>query len=147
MGHPSRIQLEELLAPGDFTVPENLLEIATLAAEFLTKTDIKIKEINLSLMLGSEEFQLEHKHIHFVRINDEAINFIGEEGVLLPNLPLDSYEVSYKVGYKNDEVPALIESLILNLAAYKLTKESSFKEAALAEAEMVRISKVGEEDG
>lgn len=89
-------------------------------------------------MLTREPFPLGHFPIREVVINGMEIDHIPEAGVLLPDLPPHSYSVSYKVGYEGDQVPVIVGSLILNLAAYELSGEEDFKQAAIAEAVTVK---------
>lgn len=145
MRHPSKVELEELLPKaGALSVLEvsKLLKQATMAAEILTKDSILPKNMTQVIMLSTQPFQLEHFPIRDVFVNGMEMNFDPSTGVLYPHLPPHSYKVSYKVGYEGDQVPEIVGSLILNLAAYKLSKNEDFKEAAIVEAGIIKANRL-----
>lgn len=141
MEYTGDAQLKELLSEVGASLvydEDHVLKKATRVAELLTKALIRLRSLKTKIVLERTPFLLPHFPVRNVTANGSGIGYDETFGIILPNLPLNQYTIEYEVGYKEDQTPAIVESLILNLAAYSLTPDPRFKEAATAEAEIVR---------
>lgn len=113
---------------GDPDKHSKVLITISLLAEYLTGTPVRERRKEELLLLGLGDTYLREWPAYELQIPgiEKGYAFLdSEKGLLSHELPLSEYSVSYRVGFKEGQVPAVIKALLTSLGRYYLTKDQS----------------------
>lgn len=127
------------MSPESFTDAdfEEALELSVTVIEILTDSFIRKRLITYSVVLGRESFWTEEFPIEKPRVKGLELEY-SEDGEIIPNLPLNSYELTYSVGMEYEKSSQLTLSAIANVAAFYLEPSESLKETILLELSILK---------
>jgi len=119
------------------TFPELSRTEAGQIIELLTGIPVNRESRSVKVLIGKGEYLLPDINIDEPHIQNHPLEFIARTGKVYVDAPVSEYEIFYAVGYREKEIPALVESLIGNLVNLFL-EDSEYRVAALAELRMLK---------
>jgi hypothetical protein len=140
---PTEAEIIKSLGEQKFSgdVPSTI-DSATRAAEILTLSDFRERTIREKLMIGHMNTVLKHHPVHNVYVENHRIYGDENNAIFYLDVPPSNYTVTYQVGFKRGDVPAIVYEAIANLARLKLTGDDTYRISALAELGIIRTNRL-----
>lgn len=139
---PKLKDVTQTLSPSDWPERdvEEALELATRATEILTKVDVRERNVKETILVTDGKVRLKHHPVRDIKVAGMSTSGTDEaEGLIkLEQYQPNTYEITYRVGFQKEWLPAIIFSIITNLARYQLTGQVMYREEALTELVVVR---------
>ena len=105
--------------------------------ELLLKCPIRPLRVEANVLLGDDSYILPDFPTHDLTIDGRApepqfCEWYPDIGLLKPRLPRKTYEVVYRVGYVDGELPALFQVLVEQLARLSVVPEQVDRDGVIA---------------